>query len=146
MFLDQIDLDLKSAMKEKNEVTLSALRNLKAALKNAEIEKKEVLTDEEALKVVQKKVKQHKDSIDGFKAGGRQDLVATEQSQMQVLEKYLPKAMEESEVRAHVKAAISETSATVNDFGKVMKAVMVKVAGRADGSVISKIVKEELAK
>ncbi len=144
MFSDQIDQDLKSALKEKNEVVVSSLRNLKAAVKNAEIEKKSALTDDEVLIVVAKKVKQHKDSIESFKAGGRNDLVEIEMSQMQVLEKYLPKQMEESELRQIVKEAIAATGAGAGDFGKVMKAVVVKVAGKADGNAISKIVKEEL--
>lgn len=144
MLLDQINQDLKLALKEKNEVTTSALRNLKAAMKNVEIEKQGELTEPEILKVLAKKVKQHKDSIESFTAGNRQDLADNEIAQMAVLEKYLPKGMDESEVRVIVKATIAELSATPADFGKVMKAVVAKVAGGADGSVISKLVKEEL--
>lgn len=144
MLLDQIDLDLKTAMKEKNEVALSSLRNLKAALKNTEIEKQHALADDEAIAVIAKKVKQHKDSIESFTSGSRQDLVLLETAQMAVLQKYLPEAMSEEELSGIVKQVIADTGATAKDFGKVMKAVMVKVKGQADGTMISKIVKENL--
>ena len=91
-----------------------------------------------------KKVKQHKDSIESFTAGNRADLVANEVAQMKVLEKYLPKAMDESEVRTLVAKVISDLSATAADFGKVMKEASTRAAGKADGSAISKIVKEVL--
>ena len=141
---EQIDQDLKAALKEKNEVTLSSLRNLKAALKNAEIENGKPLSDDQVLAVIAKKVKQHKDSIESFTAGNRSDLVANEQAQMAVLQKYLPQAMGEEELRSVVMDVIGQINATAADFGKVMKEVMAKVKGRADGSMISKIVKENL--
>ena len=157
MLLQQIDEDLKTAQKEKNEIATSALRNLKAAIKNAEIAAqtssgraspteggRELLSDGEALKVVAKKVKQHKDSIESFAAGGRADLVANEQAQMKTLEKYLPQALPESEVAKIVDETIATGNATKADFGRVMKEVVAKVGARADGSVISKLVKERL--
>lgn len=144
MLLQQIDGDLKKALKEKNELALSSLRNLKAALKNTEIEKQHALSDEEAISVIGKKVKQHKDSIESFKAGGRADLVEAEAGQMAVLQKYLPQAMSEAELTALVKQIIADSQASSKDFGKVMKEVMAKVKGAADGSIISKIVKENL--
>lgn len=144
MLLEKIDQDLKTSLKEKNEVATSALRNLKAALKNGEIEKGHALSDEEALSVVAKKVKQHKDSIESFKSGGREDLVSNEQSQMAVLQQYLPAAMSEEELAGIVKQAIADLGAGPADFGKVMKEVMAKTKGAADGNIISKIVKENL--
>jgi uncharacterized protein YqeY len=144
MILDQINNDLKDAMRAKDEVKVSALRMIKSDIKNAEIEKKSELTDEEALKVVAKKVKQHKDSIESFAAGGRADLVAGEEAQMAILMNYLPAQMDEAAVRDIVKAVIAETSATAKDFGKVMKEVLVRAKGQTDGSVVSKIAKEEL--
>jgi uncharacterized protein YqeY len=144
MLIEQIDQDLKTALKEKNEIVISSLRNLKAAFKNVEIEKQHPLSDEEAISVIGKKVKQHKDSLESFKAGGREDLVANESGQMAVLQKYLPAAMSEEELAKIVKAVIAESNATAKDFGKVMKDVMAKVKGQADGSVISKLVKENL--
>ncbi|MBX4191757.1 MAG: GatB/YqeY domain-containing protein [Candidatus Doudnabacteria bacterium] len=144
MLLQKIDEDLKSGLKEKNEVVVSSLRNLKAALKNAEIEKQHALSDEETISVIAKKVKQHRDSIDSFKTGGREDLVSAETAQMTVLQKYLPAMMSEEEVSVVVKQVITESSATTKDFGKVMKDVMAKVKGQADGTLISKLVKENL--
>src|SRR5258708_32813316 len=144
MLLQKIDEDLKSALKEKNEAALSSLRNLKAALKNAEIEKQHAFTDDEAMAVIAKKVKQHKDSIESFGQGNRQDLVQQETSQMAVLQKYLPAAMSEEELTGIIKQVIADTTATAADFGKVMKEVMGKVKGQAEGNMISKIVKENL--
>ena len=142
--IQTIDEDLKTALKTKDEVVLMELRNLKSALKNAEIESGQALTDVEALKVMSKKLKQHKDSVESFKSGARPDLVATEEAQMRVLEKYLPKQMAESEVAKIVSEIIGSMNATSADFGKVMKEVVAKVAGQADGTVISKLVKEHL--
>jgi len=142
---EQIDQDIKTALKEKNETAIDALRNLKAAIQNAGLEKKSELTEEEVLKTISKKVKQHKDSIESFNAGNRKDLADKEIAQMAYLEKYLPKQLSEDEVRKLVKDAIVKFSATSVDFGKVMKEVVAQAAGRTDGTVISKIVKEELS-
>jgi uncharacterized protein len=145
MLTEQIDQDFKVAMKAKDEIGKSSLGNVRAALKDAEISKREKLTDEETLSVIAKKVKQHKDSIEGFTKGDRADLVANETAQMEVLQKYLPKQMDESEVRKIVKETIAALAAGPSDFGKVMKEVVGKVKGQTDGSVVSKIVKEELS-
>jgi uncharacterized protein len=145
MIFDQINDDFKTAMRAKDELAVGALRILKSEMKNAEIEKGAALTEEEILKVVAKKVKQHKDSIESFKSGARQDLVEHEEKQMAILAKYLPQQMGEDEVRALVKAVVSETGAKQSDFGKVMKEVLARAKGQTDGSVVSKIAKEELA-
>jgi uncharacterized protein YqeY len=145
MLLDQIEQDFKTAFKSKDEIAKSSLSNLKAALKNVEIEKKSALDDKEIASVISKKVKQHKDSITEFEKGNRADLVANETKQMEISQKYLPKQMDESEVRSLVKETITELNATASDFGKVMKQVLAKAAGQTDGTVVSKIVKEELA-
>lgn len=154
--LEKIEQDFKQALKNKDEITVSALRNLKAEIKNVEIaaqigraspdgrEKQKALTAEQVLTVIRKKVKQHKDSIESFAAGNRNDLVDHEKAQMAVLEKYLPAAASEDEVRRAVKSAIANLNAQASDFGKVMKQVVGELKGAADGSVISKIVKEEL--
>ena len=92
----------------------------------------------------QKKVKQHKDSIESFMPAGRQDLVDIETAQMKVLEKYLPQQMDEAVVRSLVQSTIKDLSATPADFGKVMKEVLVRAKGQTDGTVVSKLVKEEL--
>jgi uncharacterized protein len=145
MTLNQLNDDFKNAMREKNEIAVGALRILKSEIKNSEIEKGSELTEEEISKVIAKKVKQHKDSIESFKTGERSDLVEHEEKQMAVLAKYLPKQMGEDEVRALVKAVVSETGAKQSDFGKVMKEVLARAKGQTDGSVVSKIAKEELA-
>ncbi len=144
MNIEQIDSDYKSAFKEKNEIVVSSLRNLKSEIKNVEIAKQKTLTEEEVLQVVAKKVKQHKDSIQSFTAGNRTDLAEHEQKQMAVLQKYLPAQIDETELRNIVKAVITETSATAKDFGKAMKEVMTRVKGRSDGGAVSKLLKEEL--
>ena len=144
MLSDRIEEDFKNAFKAKDEIAKSALGNLKAALKDAEISKRDKLTDAEVLSVVAKKVKQHKDSIESFIAGGRNDLVEVETAQLQILQKFLPAQMSESELVEIVKNSITSLNATAADFGKVMKDVVSKVKGQADGSVISKLVKENL--
>lgn len=144
MLSQQIEEDFKAAFKSKDEVAKSALGNLKSALKNAQIEKKSELTEAEAISVIAKKVKQHRDSITEFEKGARADLVATETAQMKVLEKYLPQQMSEEEVRGLVKQAIADLNAAPADFGKVMKEVLNRAKGQTDGSVVSKVVKEEL--
>ena len=140
----QIEEDFKTAFKNKDEIAKASLGNLKSALKNVQIEKGSELTDDEVRAVIAKKVKQHKDSITEFEKGGRADLVETEKKQMAVLSAYLPKQMEESQVRELVTATIKDLSATPKDFGKVMKEVLARAAGQTDGTVVSKIVKEEL--
>ncbi|MBI4049440.1 MAG: GatB/YqeY domain-containing protein [Candidatus Doudnabacteria bacterium] len=152
-----IDSDFKQALFDKNEIAVSAIRNLKADIKNAEIAAQtksgraspteggqEKLTESELLEVVRRKVKQHKDSIESFRAGNREDLVVREQQQMAVLLKYLPKQMDEAELRSLVGQVVIELGAKAQDFGKVMKEVMARTKGAADGSVISKLVKEIL--
>lgn len=144
MLLEQIAEDYKIAFKEKNQLVVEALRNLKSEIKNAEIAAQKELAEDDVLKVVMKKVKQHKDSIDSFAAGGRSDLVEHEKAQMEVLQKYMPQQMDESAVRDLIKATIAGMNATAADFGKVMKEVSAKTKGQADGKLVSQIVKEEL--
>lgn len=141
---DKIDQEFKAAMRSKDENTVSALRNVKAEIKNVEIDKKRPLTDEEVLEVIAKKVKQHRDSIESFRSGGREDLVAHEERQMGILMQYMPQQMSEDEVRGITKEIVASLGATAKDFGRVMKEVMAKCKGRVDGSVVSKIVKEIL--
>lgn len=145
MILEQIDSDFKQAMREKSEIVVSALRNLKAEIKNIEIAKQKQLSEDEVVAAVAKKVKQHKDSIESFRAGSREDLIGLEQKQMEVLLKYLPKQLDETEVRNMVKQVAAELNAKPSDFGRVMKEVLTRAKGQTDGSVVSKIVKEELA-
>jgi len=144
MLTEQIETDFKTAFKAKDEIAKSSLSNLKAALKTFEIQVQHALTDDEVIQVISKKVKQHKDSIEGFLKGARQDLADFEQKQMAILQKYLPAAMSEEELKTIVSSVVTELQATAKDFGKVMKTVVERVKGAADGSAISKLVKEHL--
>jgi uncharacterized protein YqeY len=144
MLIEQIDNDYKTAFKTHDDIAKSSLSNVRASIKNAELEKRSPLTDAEVMAVVAKKVKQHKDSISEFEKGQRPDLVATEQAQMKILEGYLPKQMAQDDVRKLVLEAISSLQAKPSDFGRVMKEVLAKAEGQTDGSVVSRIVKEEL--
>ena len=139
---------LKQALKSGDKVTLSTLRLFISEIKYKKIEDlvKGDLSEDKILGVLNKMMKRYKDSIEQFGAGGRQDLVEKERAEMAVLEKYIPAQMSESEVLAIVAAAIQETGATsIKDMGKVMKLTLERAKGRADGSVVSRIVKEKLS-
>ncbi|MGE5297820.1 MAG: GatB/YqeY domain-containing protein [Acidobacteriaceae bacterium] len=144
MILDLINSDFKQAMRDKNETVLSSLRNLKAELSNLEIAKQKPLTEEDVISAVNKKIKQHNDSIASFKAGAREDLVAREQQQMDVLKKYQPKQLSEEEVKTIVQEVVGKMGGKP-EFGKVMGAVMGKVKGLADGNTVSAAVKSALS-
>ncbi len=142
---ERLKADMKEAMKAKDKVKLSTIRMINSLIKNAEIEKRGELTDEEIIQLLMKYAKQRKESIEMYEKGGRQDLVEKEKAELAVVESYLPKQMSEEEIREVVKQTIEEVGASsVKDMGKVMKAVMPKVKGRADGSVVNRIVKELL--
>jgi uncharacterized protein YqeY len=144
--LEQITKDITAAMREKNQATLAPLRMLKAALMNREVEKSRALDEAESLQVVGQLVKQRRDSIDQFKAGGRQDLADREQAEVAFLERYLPPPADEATVLAAIDAAVTETGAAgPKDMGKVMKAVLVRLAGASvDGRMVSDAVKKRL--
>ncbi|HZM63318.1 MAG TPA: GatB/YqeY domain-containing protein [Vicinamibacterales bacterium] len=143
---DQVNADLTAAMKAKDAGRLSALRMLKAAIMNKDVEKGRDLEDAEVLQVVASLVKQRRDSIEQFSKAGRTDLVEKETGEITVLEHYLPPAATADEIEAAVKAAIVETgAASPKDMGKVMKAVMPKLAGKnADGKAVNEIVRRTL--
>ncbi len=142
---ERLKADMKEAMKAKDKIKLSTIRMINSLIKNAEIEKRGELTDEEIIQLLMKYAKQRKESIEMYEKGGRQDLVEKEKAELAVVESYLPKQMSEEEIREIVKQTIEEVGASsVKDMGKVMKAVMPKVKGRADGSVVNRIVKELL--
>ena len=143
---DQVNADLTAAMKAKDAGRLSALRMLKAAIMNKDVEKGRDLEDAEVLQVVASLVKQRRDSIEQFSKAGRTDLVEKETGEIAVLEHYLPPAATAVEIEAAVKAAIAETgAASPKDMGKVMKAVMPKLAGKnADGKAVNEIVRRTL--
>ncbi|MBI5124573.1 MAG: GatB/YqeY domain-containing protein [Candidatus Omnitrophica bacterium] len=139
---ERIDSEMKEAMRAKDSVKLSVLRMLITAVKNAEIAKKvKKLEEADVIQVVQKMIKEHKESIDQFGKGNRPDLVEKEKTEMEMLQKYVPRQMSEDEVLSVVKATIQEMQALSKaDSGSVMKAVMEKVKGKADGKVVSQLV------
>ena len=143
---EQVNAGITAAMKARDQVRLSALRMLKAAIMNKGVEQGRDLDDAEVLQVIGSLVKQRRDSIDQFKAAGRTDLVDKESAEMAVLDAFLPPAASAAEIDAAVAAAIAETGATSpKDMGKVMKAVMPKLAGKsADGKAVNEAVRRSL--
>lgn len=143
---EKINADLLSAMKAKEEVKLGALRMLKASIIKFEVsgDKKIEATDENVLQIIGKEVKQRKDSISAYKKGGREDLAAKEEAEMKILQLYLPEQMSEEELKTLISRTISQTGATVKDFGKVMGTVMAQAKGKADGQTVTRLVKEML--
>lgn len=144
---EKIKLDLKKALKEKDAIKLSTLRFLLSALHNQEIElkKRGKLTDEDVIGVIRQQVKQHKESIEAYRAGKRDDLVRKEEEEMKILNTYLPQLLPQKELEKIIAQTIKEVGATgAADFGKVMGAVMGKVKGRAEGKIIAETVKNLL--
>ena len=143
---DTVNSDISAAMKAQDAARLSALRMLKAAIINKGVEKGRDLEDAEVLQVVAQLVKQRRDSIEQFTKAGRTDLVAKETAEIAVLEQYQPPAATQQEIEAAVAAAIADTGASsAKDMGKVMKAVMPKLAGKtADGRTVNEIVRKKL--
>jgi uncharacterized protein YqeY len=143
---DKVNSDIAAAMKAKNAPRLSALRMVKAAIMNKGVEKGRDLEDGEVVQVITSLVKQRRDSIEQFAGAGRTDLVEKETAEIAVLEEYLPPAATPEEIDAAVTAAIAETGAAApKDVGKVMKAVMPRLAGKnADGRTINEAVRRKL--
>lgn len=145
---ERIDADLKDAMRSKNELTTSVLRMLKSAVKYKEVEPGASALDDAGIQsVITGLIKQRRDSIDQFKAGGRPELAEKEEAEIGVLQNYLPKQLTAEELTAAVRAAIAEVGAKgPKDMGAVMKHVNPKLQGKAEGRAISEAVKAELAK
>ncbi len=143
---EQLINDMKDAMKSGDSVKVSTIRMLKAAIKNKEIEKGGTsykLSDKEIVEVITTAIKQRRDSIEQFTKGNRQDLAEKEKKELEILQAYMPPQMSDEDVKAEVKKAITETSASSQkDMGKVMKVLMPRIAGRADGAVVNRIVRE----
>ena len=145
---ENIDQDIKSAMLSKDSARLRGLRAIKAALLVAKTEKgaAEIITEDTEIRVLQKLVKQRKESAEIYHAQKRDDLYQIEQEEMQVIETYLPKQMTREDIIAHVKDAIQRSGAKdIKEMGKVMGLVNKELAGKADGKTISEVVKELLA-
>ena len=146
LLLERVTHDITGAMRQKDQAALSPLRMLKAALMNKEVEKGRALDDAESVQVVNALVKQRRDAIEQFTAGGRVDLAERERAEIVFLERFLPPAADAETVAAAIEAAVTETGATnAKDMGRVMKAVTAKLAGQTiDGRAISEAVKKRL--
>ncbi len=145
---DQISEDIKAAMKARDKVRLDTLRNIKKVFLEAKTAPgaNDTLEDADALKIIQKLAKQGRETAQTYVANNRQDLADGELEQVAVLEEYLPKALSEAEIEAEVRKIIAETGASsMKDMGRVMGAASKQMAGRADGRLISEIVKRLLA-
>ena len=143
--------DLKEAMREKDETRKRAIRSVLAAIKKAETEldadgQRVSMDDDAILRVIAKQAKERQESIDAFRSGGRDDLVAREEADLAVLQDYLPQQMNQDEIEAEARQVIAEVGATgPRDIGKVMKPLMARLKGRADGRLANQIVRELLA-
>lgn len=141
---ERIENDLKEAMKAKAEARLSALRMVRAAIKNKQIDLGHPLTDEEATAVMRTMIKQYKDALADFTAAGRGDLAEKQQAEITLIESYLPAQLGEAQIEEAAKAVIAEMNATVSDMGKVMGATMKKLAGQANGLAVKAVVERLL--
>jgi uncharacterized protein YqeY len=144
---DQITEDMKNAMRAKETARLGAIRLLLAAIKQREVDERIVLDDAAVIAIIEKMMKQRKDSISQFEKANRDDLVAIEAAEMLILQAYLPAQMSDAEVEAAVAAAVASTGAAgPQDMGKVISALKAQLAGKADMGKVSALVKAALAK
>ena len=144
--LDQLQEELKIALKAGEKVKMMGLRNIIGKIKAAQIDKGETLTDEESSKILKTAAKQLKESIDQYQKGGRDDLAEKEAFELTLLEKYLPEQLSEEQIRQTVKNIVKNTGAgSMQNMGEVMGATMQELAGSADGKIVQKIVQEELS-
>ncbi|MGV3742628.1 MAG: GatB/YqeY domain-containing protein [Burkholderiaceae bacterium] len=143
---EQITEDMKAAMRAKDSARLGTIRLLTAAMKQKEVDERIELNDTHVLAIIEKMIKQRKDSISQFEAGGRQDLADIEKAELTVLSTYMPAAMSDDEIRKEVDAAVAQTGAAgPQDMGKVMGVLKSKLAGRADMTAVSGLVKAALS-
>ena len=143
---EKIDSDFKEAFIKKDDLRVSVLRLIKNSIHNQEIaKKKKKLSNEEIQKIIFFEAKKHKDSIAAFQKGGRDDLLAKEKKELEIIEQYLPKQLETQEIKKIVQEIIDSASDEEKNFGQMMKQVMAKIRGQADGKIISQIVKELLS-
>lgn len=143
---ERLEEDMKNAMRAGDKLRLGVIRRARAAIKNAEIANRGELDDAAAEKALRTLVKQHKESIEGFRAGGREERIAEEEAEMAVLEEYLPQQLDAAAVEPVVRAVAEEMGASSpKEMGAVMKAVMARLGAAADGSVVSGIVRQVLA-
>jgi len=144
---EKLSEDMKAAMRAKESEKLATIRLINAAIKQREVDERIELGDHQVLSVIEKMIKQRKDSITQFEAGGRQDLADKEKAEIVVLAAYMPAQMSDTEVQAEVAAAVAQSGASgPQDMGKVMAILKPKLAGRADMTAVSGLVKAALAK
>ena len=144
---EKITEDMKTAMRARDAQRLGAIRLLTAAIKQKEVDERIELDDAQVQAIIDKMIKQRRDSISQFETGGRQDLADAEKSELAVLAEYMPAALSDDEVRAEVAAAVASTGAAgPQDMGRVMAVLKPKLAGRADMTSVSGLVKSALAK
>jgi len=144
--LDQLTRDMKEAMKQKDKERLSTIRMLKAALQNESINVKKDLSEEEALTVLSRELKQRKDSLQEFENADRDDLVQKVQGEIDVILSYMPEPLTDEELEKLIDEAIAESGATSKaDMGKVMQLIMPKVKGKADGGKVNRFVQQRLS-
>jgi len=137
--------DMKTAMKAGDKDTLGVVRRAIAAMQNARIEKREDLDEQEEIKVIRSIAKQHKESIEQFRAAGREDLASMEEAELEILSVYLPAEMDQAQLEAIVDAVIADTGASsMKDMGRVIKDVIARTGGQAEGGAVSAIVKGKL--
>ena len=138
--------EMKQAMKSNNKLKLSTIRMIRSASKNKEIELRKKLEDEDVVKVIQVMVRKGEESVEQFQAGGRMDLVEKEKKEIEILKSFLPQPLSQEEILKIIDQSIQETQASsLKDIGKVMKSVMPKIGGKADGKLINQLVKERLS-
>jgi uncharacterized protein YqeY len=143
---DDIDRSFKGALKSGDKTTLSVMRMTRSAIKLREVELRRKLDDAEILRVLASQVKQRKESVEQFRQGGREDLARQEEAELAALEKLMPQQLSREEVKQEVAAVVAEAGAAgPKDMGRVMKAAIARLAGRADGKLISELVKEQLS-
>ena len=143
---DQLTEAMKEAMKARDSLRLNAIRLIRTAVKNREIEARQPLDDQQVIGVLSSLVKQRRESAQVYRENGREELAAKEEAELAVIQEFLPSQLDETELRAIIEAAVEETGAvSMKDMGKVMKLVTARTTGRADGRLVSELVKARLS-
>lgn len=143
---EQISAALKDAMRARDEAKMTTLRLVLTAIKKREKEARSLLDDQEVISVITSQIKQRRESIEQYRKAGREDLAQTEENELQILQGYMPEQVSEEEISNTLDEIIAEVgAASMKDMGKVMKAAMAKLAGKAEGGAINAMVKEKLS-
>jgi uncharacterized protein YqeY len=138
--------EMKEAMKSNDKLRLSTIRMIRSAAKNKEIEQREKLNDEDIQRVIQGMIRRGEDSLEQFRSGGRMDLVEKESKELEILRSFLPQSLSQEDILKIIDQSVEEVQASsLNDLGKVMKSVMPKLQGKADGKLVNQLVKQRLS-